>query len=176
MKILGISAFYHDSAAAIIENGRVLAAAQEERFTRKKQDAAFPKEAITYCLQETGTSIDELAAVVFYDKPLLKFERLLETYYAFIPKGLASFISAMPVWLKEKLFLKKLIREGLTEIEAFDRKQLKLLFPEHHLSHAASTFYPSPFEEAAILTIDGVGEWATASICYGKGKEIKIIK
>ncbi|MEO1437175.1 MAG: carbamoyltransferase [Bacteroidota bacterium] len=176
MKILGISAFYHDSAAAIIENGRVLAAAQEERFTRKKQDAVFPKHAIEYCLQETGTSIDDLSAVVFYDKPLLKFERLLETYYAFIPKGLASFISAMPVWLKEKLFLKKLLRDGLAEIEDYDRKQLTLLFPEHHLSHAASTFYPSPFEAAAILTIDGVGEWATASLAHGQGKDITILK
>lgn len=176
MKILGISAFYHDSAAAIIDGQNILAAAQEERFTRKKQDPGFPVNAIKYCLEYSGFSIDELDAVVFYDKPLLKFERLLETYYRFSPKGLSSFITAIPVWLREKMFLKRLIRDGLKEVGPYDKGKLKLLFPEHHLSHAASAFYPSNYEEAAILTLDGVGEWATASICYGKGNDIKILK
>jgi carbamoyltransferase len=175
-KILGISAFYHDSAAAIVEDGKIIAAAQEERFTRKKHDPAFPVNAIKFCLDFSGNTIDDLDAVVFYDKPLLKFERLLETYYAFSPKGISSFITSIPVWLKEKMFLKKLIRDGLKEIEGYNKKKLKLLFPEHHLSHAASTFYPSPFEEAAIITIDGVGEWATASICHGKGNQISVLK
>ena len=176
MNILGISAFYHDSAAAIIQDGKITAAAQEERFTRKKHDDGFPVEAVKYCLKETGLTIDELDAVVFYDKPLLKFERLLETYYAFAPKGFRSFLMAMPVWLKDKMFLKKLIKDELKKVETYDKKKLKLLFPEHHLSHTASAFYPSPFDEAAILTIDGVGEWATASICYGNKSEIKILK
>ena len=176
MKILGISAFYHDSAAAIIENGVIVAAAQEERFTRKKHDAAFPTNAVKYCLEYSGTSLDDLEGIAFYDKPLLKFERLLETYYAFSPKGVSSFITAIPVWLKEKLFLKKLIKDELKAIENFDSKKLKLFFPEHHLSHAASAFYPSNFEDSAILTIDGVGEWATASICHGTGKDIKILR
>ncbi len=174
MKILGISAYYHDSAAAIISDGEIVAAAQEERFTRKKHDAAFPSNAVKFCLEFAGTSLADLDAVAFYDKPLLKFERLLETYYAFAPKGLTSFMTAMPVWLKEKMFLKRLLYEELEKIDSFDRKRSKLLFPEHHLSHAASAFYPSSFDEAAILTIDGVGEWATASISHGKGKEIKI--
>jgi carbamoyltransferase len=176
LKILGISAFYHDSAAAIIEDGIVTAAAQEERFTRIKHDPAFPTEAVKFCLEYTGTSIDDLDAIVFYDKPLLKFERLMETYYAFSPKGIRSFMMSMPVWLKEKLFLKRLIHESLLDIEKYDKKKLKLLFPEHHLSHAASAYYPSSFDEAAILTIDGVGEWATASICHGKGKNLEILK
>ena len=175
-KILGISAFYHDSAAAILIDGKIIAAAQEERFTRKKHTAEFPINAIKFCLEFSGCSIDELDAVVFYDKPLLKFERLLETYYAFAPRGLVSFLKAMPVWLKEKMFLKKMLYEGLNEIEKYDKKKLKLLFPEHHLSHAASAFYPSPYQEAAILTVDGVGEWATASICYGKDRNIKMLK
>lgn len=174
--ILGISAFYHDSAAAIIADGQIAAAAQEERFTRKKHTADFPINAIKFCLEYSGCSIDDLDAVVFYDKPLLKFERLLETYYAFAPKGLTSFVTAVPVWLKEKLFLKKIIYDGLSEIGEYDKAKLILLFPEHHLSHAASAFYPSKFEEAAILTIDGVGEWATASICFGKGKEIQMLQ
>lgn len=176
MTILGISAFYHDSAAAIIRDGEVLAAAQEERFTRKKHDPAFPTNAARFCLQYAGCSINDVDAIVFYDKPLLKFERLLETYYAFAPKGLRSFMMSMPVWLKEKLFLKKLIYESLDTIEKVDRKKAKLLFPEHHLSHAASAFYPSKYERAAILTIDGVGEWATASICLGEGNKITILK
>ena len=159
--ILGISAFYHDSAAAITIGGEVIAAAQEERFTRDKHTPDFPKNAIKYCLEETGLEIDELDAIVFYDKPLLKFERLLQTYYSFAPKGLLSFLKAIPVWLNEKMFLKKLIYDGLKEIGSYDRKKLKLLFPEHHLSHAASAFYPSPYEKSAILTIDGVGEWST---------------
>ena len=167
MTILGISAFYHDAAAAIIANGEIIAAAQEERFTRIKHDSAFPENAIRFCLQRSGRSLNELDAIVFYEKPMLKFERLLETYYNFSPKGLGSFITAMPSWIKEKLFLKKIIYEALGEIEKFDRKKVKLLFPEHHLSHAASAFYPSSFENSAILTIDGVGEWATASICKG---------
>ena len=176
MKVLGISAYYHDSAAAIIENGEITAAAQEERFTRKKHDPNFPANAVKFCLEYSGTSLSQLDAIAFYDKPLLKFERLLETYYAFVPKGLSSFITAIPVWLKEKMFLKRLLLEELEKIESFDKNKVKLLFPEHHLSHAASAYYPSPFDEAAILTIDGVGEWATASICHGKGKDISILK
>lgn len=176
MNILGISAFYHDSAAALIQNGTIVAAAQEERFTRIKHDPAFPTHAVRYCLEEAGLTLEQLDAVVFYDKPLLKFERLLETYYAFSPKGLTSFLKAIPVWLKEKMFLKRMLKEELNKIGAFDAKKVPLLFPEHHLSHAASAFYPSPFEEAAILTLDGVGEWATASICHGKGKDITILK
>jgi len=176
MKILGVSAFYHDSAAALLIDGKIIAAAQEERFTRKKHTPDFPVNAIKYCLEYSGLSINELDAVVFYDKPLLKFERLLETYYAFSPKGLASFLTAIPVWLKEKMFLKKLLYDGLNQIEKYDKKKLRLLFSEHHLSHAASAFYPSPYHEAAILTIDGVGEWATASICHGKDNKIIMLK
>jgi len=174
--ILGISAFYHDSAAALTADGKIIAAAQEERFTRKKHTPDFPIHAIQYCLDETGLEINELDAIVFYDKPLLKFERLLETYYAFAPRGVTSFIRAIPVWLKEKLFLKKLIFDNLQEIGNYDRKKIKLLFPEHHLSHAASAFFPSPYKQAAILTIDGVGEWCTASIGQGDGNTIRILK
>jgi carbamoyltransferase len=176
MNILGISAFYHDSAAAIIQNGEIIAAAQEERFTRKKHDEGFPTKAVEYCLQESGLSLSQLDAIVFYDKPLLKFERLLETYYAFSPKGLRSFLTAIPVWLKEKMFLKRMLYDELFKIGDFDKKKVKLLFPEHHLSHAASAFYPSPFDDAAVLTIDGVGEWATASICHGEGKKFSILR
>lgn len=175
-KILGISAFYHDSAAALIVGEKIIAAAQEERFTREKQSSKFPVEAIKYCLEEAGFEIDELDAVVFYDKPLLKFERLIETYYAFSPKGLLSFIKAIPVWLNEKLFLKKNIRDGLKEVGDYNVKHLNLLFPEHHLSHAASAFFSSPFKSSAILTIDGVGEWSTASIGFGKENTIKFHK
>jgi carbamoyltransferase len=175
-KILGISAFYHDSAAAMIQDGEILAAAQEERFTRKKHTPDFPFESIKYLLHESAFSIDELDAVVFYDKPFLKFERLLETYYSFAPKGLIQFLKSVPVWLREKLFLKDLIIKNLRMIEDFDRSQIKLLFPEHHLSHAASAFYPSNFSEAAILTIDGVGEWTTASICHGEANKIQMLK
>lgn len=176
MKILGISAFYHDSAAALIDNGEIVAAAQEERFTRKKHDPGFPSQAVAFCLEYGGVSINELDAIVFYDKPLLKFERLLETYYAFAPKGVRSFLTAMPVWIKEKMFLKRLINEELEKLGYDKKKKVKMLFPEHHLSHAASAYYPSPFEKSAILTIDGVGEWATASICLGEGKDISILK
>jgi len=176
MNILGISAFYHDSAAAIIQGDDIVAAAQEERFTRKKHDPGFPVNATQYCLEQAGLTIDELDAVVFYDKPLLKFERLLETYYAFAPKGIRSFITAIPVWLKEKMFLKRLIFDEMKKVGDFDKSKVKLLFPEHHLSHAASAYYPSPYDDAAILTVDGVGEWATVSICHGKGKDIKILK
>lgn len=176
MTILGISAFYHDSAAAIIKDGVVIAAAQEERFTRKKHDAGFPSNAVKFCLDFANNSIDEVDAVVFYDKPLLKFERLMETYYAYAPKGFVSFLKAIPVWMKEKLFLKKLIREELSKVQVYDKHKLKLLFPEHHLSHAASAFYPSSFEKAAIITIDGVGEWTTTSICIGEGNKIKVLK
>ncbi|MFA5404018.1 MAG: carbamoyltransferase [Ignavibacteria bacterium] len=176
MNILGISAFYHDSASAIIQDEKIIAAAHEERFTRKKQDKSFPLNSIKFCLTYSGLKIDELDAVIFYDKPLLKFERLLETYYGFAPKGLLSYIQAIPVWIKEKLFMKKVIYDELKKIEVFNKKKLKLLFSEHHLSHAASAFYPSSFESAAILTIDGVGEWATASICHGQGNKIEMLK
>ncbi len=176
MKILGISAFYHDSATAIIDDGQIIAAAQEERFTRKKHDASFPSNAVSFCLEYSGLDLDDLDAVVFYDKPLLKFERLLETYYSFAPRGIRSFITAIPVWLREKMFLKRLIHKELESVQPFDKKKLKFLFPEHHLSHAASAFYPSPFEDAAIITVDGVGEWATASICKGEGSKISILK
>ncbi len=176
MKILGISAFYHDSAAALLDAGEIVAAAQEERFTRRKHDPAFPANAIRYCLEASGTAFEDLEAVAFYDKPFLKFERLLETYYAFAPRGLRSFLAAMPVWIKEKLFLKRLLLQELSLLAGHQVEEVKLLFPEHHLSHAASAFYPSPFEEAAILTIDGVGEWATASICHGRGNSIEILR
>jgi carbamoyltransferase len=176
MTILGISAFYHDSAAALIKNGEILAAAQEERFTRIKHDPAFPANAVKFCLDYSGVTLDKVDAIVFYDKPLLKFERLLETYYGFSPRGLKSFLTSIPVWLKEKMFLKRMLHEELEKIGNYDQKKAKLLFPEHHLSHAASAYYPAPFEEAAILTIDGVGEWATASICHGKGNQMTILK
>jgi len=174
--ILGISAFYHDSAAAIICNGHIVAAAQEERFTRLKHTADFPENAIRYCLREANITIQDLDAVVFYDKPFLTFERLLETYYSFAPKGLISFIKAIPVWLKEKLFLKQTIYKQLGQIENFEKDKLQLLFTEHHLSHAASAYYPSPFDESAILTIDGVGEWDTVTICHGKNAQITKLK
>ncbi|GAB3167987.1 carbamoyltransferase family protein [Telluribacter humicola] len=176
MKILGISAFYHDSAAALIDNGEIVAAAQEERFTRKKHDPGFPSNAVKFCLEYGGLDLNQLDAIVFYDKPLLKFERLLETYYAFAPKGIRSFITAMPVWIKEKMFLKRLINEELVKLGYDKKKPVKILFPEHHLSHAASAYYPSSYDKAAILTVDGVGEWATASICLGEGKDLSILK
>ena len=176
MNILGISAFYHDSAACLVQHGKIVAAAQEERFSRIKHDERFPVQATIFCLEEAGLTIDELDAIVFYDKPFLKFERLLETYLSFAPRGVRSFITAMPVWLKEKMFLKKLIFDELKKVGDYTKNEVNLLFPEHHLSHAASAFYPSGFEEAAILTIDGVGEWATASICHGKGKEITLLR
>ncbi|MFC1527433.1 carbamoyltransferase [Candidatus Neomarinimicrobiota bacterium] len=171
--ILGISAYYHDSAAAIIIDGEIIAAAHEERFTRKKHDSSFPINAVKYVLSEAGIDYDDLTAISFYDKPFIKFERLLETYHAFAPIGLISFLSAVPVWIKEKLFMKSMMKEALNKL---GNGKIPILFPEHHLSHAASAFYPSPFEEAAILTIDGVGEWATTTIGYGKSNNIKIIK
>ncbi|MEO0454641.1 MAG: carbamoyltransferase [Verrucomicrobiota bacterium] len=171
MNILGISAFYHDSAAALVRDGVILAAAQEERFTRKKHDASFPKCAIDYCLKEAAAQIEDLDYVVFYEKPLLKFDRLLETYFAFAPSGFSSFRSAIPVWVREKLFLQREIKKGLKK-----RFSKPIVYCEHHESHAASAFFPSPFEEAAILTIDGVGEWASSTIGMGKGNRIEIIK
>jgi len=175
-KVLGISAFYHDAAAALFMDGKIAAAAQEERFTRIKHTAEFPSKAIQYCLDYSGLDIDELDAVIFYDKPFLKFERLLETYYAFAPKGLRSFLQAMPLWLGKKLFLKKIIRDELAAIQKYNKKKLTILFSEHHLSHAASAFFPSPFKSSAILTIDGVGEWSTATIGYGDDNKITILK
>lgn len=175
MTILGISAFYHDSAAALIVDGNIIAAAQEERFTRKKQDASFPVNAVRFCLNHANIRLEDVDAIAFYDKPLLKFERLLETYYAFAPNGFISFHKAVPVWLREKLFHKREIRNGLKEIsDSKQAKKIPIRFPDHHLSHAASAFYPSPFEDAAILTIDGVGEWSTASIGKGSGKSIEM--
>lgn len=176
MRILGVSAFYHDSAAALIEDGRVIAAAQEERFTRKKHDSDFPENAITYCLEEAGIPLGDVDYVAFYDKPFLKFERLLETYLAFAPVGFRSFKMAIPIWLKEKLFQKDLLRKKFT---AFDEEfdwQNKLLFSEHHQSHAASAFFPSPFEDAIVLTMDGVGEWATTSVAVGHGRDLKMVR
>ena len=176
MRILGISAFYHDSAAALVEDGRIAAAAQEERFTRKKHDPGFPVNAIRFCLEHAGVGLAEVDFVVFYDKPFLKFERLLETYMAFAPKGFRSFRMAMPLWLKEKLFQKELLRRKFQEFDAgFDWKN-RLLFAEHHQSHAASAFFPSPFERAVVLTMDGVGEWATTSVAIGSGNKLEVTK
>jgi carbamoyltransferase len=172
--LLGISAYYHDSAAALLADGEILAAAQEERFTRTKHDPSFPANAVKYVLEEAGiTSLDDLLGVAFYDKPYLKFERLLETYHAFAPRGMNSFLSAIPVWIKEKLFTRKLLKEELGKIASGTPR---LFFPEHHLSHAASAFYPSPFDEAAILTLDGVGEWATTTVGYGQANQIRILR
>lgn len=176
MRILGISAFYHDSAAALVVDGVIVAAAQEERFSRKKHDAGFPALAIEFCLAEAGCSLDQVDHVVFYDKPFLKFERLLETYLAFAPRGFSSFRMAMPLWLREKLFLKDLLHKELKRHAPNFDWERRLLFSEHHLSHAASAFYPSPFDEAAILTMDGVGEWATTSLAIGRGHELKVVK
>jgi carbamoyltransferase len=181
MRILGLSAFYHDSAAALVDDGKIVAAAQEERFTRKKHDAGFPRQAVAYCLAEAGIGLDQIDHIAFYDKPFLKFERLLETYLAFAPRGFTSFRMAMPVWLKEKLFQKRLLREELAELangHGLPAKELerRLLFAEHHQSHAASAFFPSPFEEAAVLTIDGVGEWSTTSVGMGRGHRLEMLK
>jgi carbamoyltransferase len=175
MRILGVSAFYHDSAAALVEDGRIVAAAQEERFTRKKHDASFPRHAIGYCLEAAGAGFAEIDHVAFYDKPFLKFERLLETYIALAPKGFRSFQMAIPLWLKEKLFQKSLLRKKLGEFDE-DFSPDRLLFAEHHLSHAASAFYPSPFDKAVVLTMDGVGEWATTSAAMGEGNTLKIFQ
>ena len=173
--ILGISAFYHDSAAALIIDGEIVAAAHEERFTRKKHDSSFPENAVRYVLEEAGITVEDLTSVAFYDKPLIKFERLLETFHAFAPVGLRVFLKAIPVWIREKLFMKHLLRKELKALGGRTAK-MPLLFPEHHLSHAASAFYPSPFDKAAILTIDGVGEWATTTIGIGDGNGIEIIR
>ena len=174
-KILGISAFYHDSAAALIVDGKIIAAAQEERFTRKKHDPSYPTNAINYCLSEANISLDQVDYIAFYDKPFLKFERLLETYVALAPKGLQSFRMSMPIWLREKLFLKDML---IKEIKKIDKNfnDDKMMFGEHHFSHAASAFYASPFEEAVVVTLDGVGEWATTTVAIGKGHELSIAK
>jgi carbamoyltransferase len=169
--VLGISAFYHDSAAALVVDGKILAAAQEERFTRRKHDADFPKHAIAYCLKEAGLQSSELDYVAFYEKPLLKFDRLLETYFAFAPTGFASFRQAMPLWLRDKLYLRRKLRAELA-----DARRARFIFTEHHESHAASAFFPSPFDDAAILTVDGVGEWSTATLGLGEGNRIRILR
>jgi len=176
MRILGISAFYHDSAAALVEDGRIVAAAQEERFTRRKHDAAFPRHAVAYCLEQAGIGMSGVDYVAFYDKPFLKFERLLETYLAFAPRGFRSFRMALPLWLKEKLFQKGLLKKQLKpHLPDIDLEQ-RLLFAEHHQSHAASAFFPSPFDSAAVLTMDGVGEWATTSVAMGRGRELQMTR
>ena len=175
VSILGISAFYHDSAAALIVDGEIIAAVQEERFTRKKHDAAFPSNAIDYCLSEAGINLSKVDYVAFYDKPFLKFERLLETYVAYTPRGFSSFAKSMPLWLGEKLFLKTTLTRQLQEKDPNFNEQ-KLLFGEHHLSHAASAFYASPFENAIVLTLDGVGEWATTTVAIGDGNKLDIVK
>jgi carbamoyltransferase len=176
VRILGISAFYHDSAAALVDDGRIMAAAQEERFSRRKHDARFPRHAVEYCLREGAITLDQLDHIVFYDKPFLKFERLLETYVAFAPRGLASFSMAVPLWVKEKLFQKLLLKRELEALGLGADLEAKLLFAEHHQSHAASAFFPSPFAEAAVLTMDGVGEWATTSMGIGRGNSLEILK
>jgi len=178
MYTLGISAFYHDSAASLIKNDEIIAAAQEERFTRIKQDSTFPVESINFCLSEAGITLNEIDNIVFYEKPFIKFERLLETYIAEAPRGIKSFLMAIPVWLKEKLFLKDTMIKSFMKIEDIDKNELlkKIYFGEHHQSHAASAFYPSPFEEAAVLTIDGAGEWATTSLAYGKGNKLEMLQ
>src|SRR4051812_30587443 len=175
MRVLGLSAFYHDSAAALVDDGHIVAAAQEERFTRKKHDPGFPHNAIAYCLQAANVKLEDLDHVVFYDKPFLKFERLLETYVAMAPRGFRSFKMAMPLWLREKLFQKSMLGRELGKISdefATD----KLLFCEHHLSHAASAFYPSPYNDAVVLTMDGVGEWATTSAALGDGHKLEMLQ
>ena len=176
MRILGISAFYHDSAAALIDCGRIVAAAQEERFTRIKHDSGFPQRAIQYCLSEGGVQLRDVDRIVFYDKPFLKFERLLETYLMYAPRGFQSFRMAIPLWLREKLFLKHLLCKEFSRIDGDAGWDERLLFSEHHLSHAASAFFPSPFDEAIVLTMDGVGEWATTSAAIGKGRTLEVQK
>jgi carbamoyltransferase len=176
VRILGLSAFYHDSAAALIEDGRIVAAVQEERFTRKKHDSEMPNRAIEYCLDQAGMELADIDYVAFYDKPFLKFERLLETYLAFAPRGFQSFRMAIPLWLREKLFLKQLLRSELRQLAPDVDWEERLLFAEHHQSHAASAFFPSPFDEAVVLTMDGVGEWATTSLSYGRGNDLRMMK
>ncbi len=176
MRLLGISAFYHDSAAALIEDGHIVAAAQEERFTRKKHDPGFPVHAITYCLERSGVDLDEIDYVVFFEKPLIKFERLVETYLANAPRGFESFRRAIPLWIKDKLFQKANLEKALREFSPSGSVDGKLLFAEHHQSHAASAFFPSPFEEAVVLTMDGVGEWATTSVSIGRGSTLEPVR
>ncbi len=177
MYLLGISAFYHDSASCLIKDGEIIAAAQEERFTRKKHDPGFPHHAVQYCLKEANIRAEQIDNVIFYEKPFAKFERLLETYLAFAPKGFVSFAKAMPIWIKDKLFQKSaLIKELKSSLGEEINWGPKLLFSEHHLSHAASAFYPSPFESAAVLTLDGVGEWTTTSVAVGKGSDLKVVQ
>lgn len=176
MIVLGISAFYHDSAAALLRDGVIIAAAQEERFTRKKHDASYPRNAVEFCLMEAGISLTDVDYVAFYDKPLLKFERLLETYLAFAPRGFRSFCLSMPAWLREKLFLKDLLLKELRSLAPNRDWDNHLLFSEHHLSHSASAFFPSPFQEAAVLTLDGVGEWATTSLAIGNGNKLEVVR
>jgi carbamoyltransferase len=168
VKILGLSAFYHDSAVALLDDGRLIAAAQEERFTRRRHDARYPRNAVAFCLREGGLRPDEIDLVAYYEKPFLKFERLVETHLAFAPRGLRSFVRAMPVWLREKLFLRALLRDELRALAPDVDWDARVVFTEHHASHAASAFFPSPFVEAAILTLDGVGEWATTSMGVGR--------
>ena len=172
--ILGISAFYHDSAACLVQDGQIVAAAQEERFTRKKHDAGFPSRAVEFCLQQGGLKIDEIDYLVFYDKPLIKFERLLETYLSYAPQGLTSFLTAIPVWIKEKLFFRNLLEKSIREVGGLGKKDPipTLLFGEHHESHAAGAFFPSPFHEAVVLCMDGVGEWATTSAWVGRDNKL----
>ena len=172
--ILGISAFYHDSSAAIIKNGEILGAVQEERFTRKKHDFSFPKQSITYLLNSIKIKLSDVDNIIFYEKPFVKFERLLETYLAFAPRGFSSFAKSMPLWIKQKLFQKNMIFNELKNIDKNFNDIKKLKFAEHHMSHAASAFYPSPFEDASILTMDGVGEWATTTIAIGNKNKIEI--
>jgi carbamoyltransferase len=176
VRILGISAFYHDSAAALVADGHIVAAAQEERFTRVKHDARYPRHAVDYCLAEAGCQLSDVDRVVFYDKPFLKFERLMETYLATAPRGFRSFRTAMPVWLKEKLFQKTLLRKELEQHDSGFDALNRLLFSEHHFSHAASAYFPSPFDEAIVLVLDGVGEWATTSVAIGRGNDLRIHK
>ena len=176
MRILGISAFYHDSAAALIEDGGIVAAAQEERFTRKKHDASYPRHAVKFCLARAGVGLEDVDYVAFYDKPFLKFERLVETYVAFAPRGFQSFRMAMPLWIREKLFQKDLLSRMFEAYAPWFDWKGRLLFAEHHQSHAASAFYPSPFAEAVVLTMDGVGEWATTSVALGEGNRLEVIK
>jgi carbamoyltransferase len=176
MRILGISAFYHDSAAALVRDGEIVAAAQEERFSRKKHDSRFPRHAVDYCLRQDDSRLSDVDYIVFYDKPFLKFERLLETYLTFAPRGLRSFQMAVPLWVREKLFQKNLLRNHLKQYASDFDWERRLLFTEHHQSHAASAFFPSPFEEALVLTMDGVGEWATTSVAVGRGNSLQVIK
>ncbi|MEL6636629.1 MAG: carbamoyltransferase [Bacteroidota bacterium] len=174
--ILGISAYYHDAAAALLRDGQIVAAVQEERFSRQKHDPRFPTQAIRYCLAEAGLRLDQLDAIVFYDKPFLKFERLLETFYAFAPRGFGAFVRSMPRWVREQVLLKNVLRKALAEVAPCDPQQLPLLFSEHHWSHAASAFYPSPFPDAAVLTVDGVGEWATTTLGHGHGTQLELLR